>query len=235
MKYRNESLREALAAEYALGTLQGRARRRFERALKDDPGLRRRVADWQARLDPLNDRVPPVAPPARVWRAIQRRVRPPAARGGLAALWDNLGFWRGAALVSLSAALVLGASLGLLRPEPSNLMVVVMSDAQAQPVMTVSWDTDARGEKRMRIRVVGHAQMAPDTAWELWMLPGGDRKPVSLGLVTTHQTQNLIVPQAISAEIDAAWGLAMSVEPEGGSPTGLPTGPVLYKGQCTAL
>jgi len=235
VKYRNESLREALAAEYALGTLQGRARRRFERALKDDPGLRRRVADWQARLDPLNDRVPPVAPPARVWRAIQRRVRPPAARGGLAALWDNLGFWRGAALVSLSAALVLGASLGLLRPEPSNLMVVVMSDAQAQPVMTVSWDTDARGEKRMRIRVVGHAQMAPDTAWELWMLPGGDRKPVSLGLVTTHQTQNLIVPQAISAEIDAAWGLAMSVEPEGGSPTGLPTGPVLYKGQCTAL
>ena len=106
MKYRNESLREALAAEYALGTLQGRARRRFERALKDDPGLRRRVADWQARLDPLNDRVPPVAPPARVWRAIQRRVRPPAARGGLAALWDNLGFWRGAALVSLSAACV---------------------------------------------------------------------------------------------------------------------------------
>ena len=65
------------------------------------------------------------------------------------------------------------------------------------------------------------------------MLPGGDRKPVSLGLITTHETQSLMVPRELSAAIDAAWGLAMSVEPKGGSPTGLPTGPVLYKGQCT--
>jgi anti-sigma-K factor RskA len=50
MKYRNELVREALAAEYALGTLQGRARRRFERSLKDDPALRRHVAGWSARM-----------------------------------------------------------------------------------------------------------------------------------------------------------------------------------------
>jgi anti-sigma-K factor RskA len=61
--------------------------------------------------------------------------------------------------------------------------------------MTVSWDSDSRGDKRMRIRVIGHAEMAPDTAWELWMLPGGDRKPVSLGLITTHATQSLVLPR----------------------------------------
>ncbi|HEU5282601.1 MAG TPA: anti-sigma factor [Burkholderiales bacterium] len=235
MKYRNELLREALAAEYALGTLQGRARRRFERSLKDDPALRRYVASWQERLAPLDAALAPVQPPARVWRAIQRRTTASHARRGLGGLWDSLGFWRGAAFASLAAALILAASLGVLRPERPELMVVVMSDERAEPKMTVSWDTDDRGDKRMRIRVLGHAQMAPDTAWELWMLPGGDGKPRSLGLITTHATQSVVVPRELAAQVDAAWGLAMSVEPYGGSPTGLPTGPVLYKGQCTKL
>jgi anti-sigma-K factor RskA len=235
MKYRNELVREALAAEYALGTLQGRARRRFERSLKDDPALRRYVAGWQERLAPLDGALAPVQPPARVWHAIQRRITASGARRGLAALWDNLGFWRGAAFASVAAALLLAASVGVLRPERSELMVVVMSDEHAAPKMTVSWQTDDRGDKRMRIRVLGHAEMAPDTAWELWMLPGGDRKPLSLGLITTHETQSVVVPRELAAQVNAAWGLAMSVEPTGGSPTGLPTGPVLYKGQCTRL
>jgi anti-sigma-K factor RskA len=84
----------------------------------------------------------------------------------------------------------------------------------------------------MRIRVIGHADMAPGTAWELWMLPGEDQRPVSLGLITTHDAQTVIVPEPLSAKLDQAQGLAMSVEPAGGSPTGLPTGPVLYAGQC---
>jgi anti-sigma-K factor RskA len=77
--------------------------------------------------------------------------------------------------------------------------------------------------------------MDPGTAWELWLLPGGERKPVSLGLITTHETQTVQVPAHLLPAIDAAWGLAMSVEPEGGSPTGAPTGPVLYKGRCTRM
>lgn len=235
MKYPSDELREALAAEYALGTLQGRARRRFEHTLKHDPALRRHVAAWQARLDPLNDAVAPVAPPARVWHAIQRRIHPRTARRGLGAVWDSLGFWRGAAAASLAAAVILAAGLGSLSPEPTSMMVAVMTDDAAQPRLTVSWDSDQRGDKRMRIRVLGHAEMAPDTAWELWMLPGGNRKPVSLGLITTHETQNLVLPRTVSTQVNAAWGLAMSVEPKGGSPTGLPTGPVLYKGQCTAI
>lgn len=233
MKYRNELVREALAAEYALGTLQGCARRRFERSLRDDPALRRYVAHWQERLAPLDAAVAPVQPPARVWRAIERRVT--AAPRGWAALWDSLGFWRAAAFGALAATLILAASLGALQSERVELMVVVMSDERAEPKMTVSWEAVGRGDKRLRIRVLGHAEMPPDTAWELWMLPGGDGKPLSLGLITTHETQSVPVPRELATAINAAWGLAMSVEPKGGSPTGLPTGPVLYKGQCTRL
>jgi anti-sigma-K factor RskA len=65
----------------------------------------------------------------------------------------------------------------------------------------------------------------------MWILPEGDGKPISLGLITTHETQVMRIPAAMAAKLDAAPGLAMSVEPAGGSPTGLPTGPVLYMGK----
>ena len=113
---------------------------------------------------------------------------------------------------------------------PRETMVVVMSDDQSRPAITVSWRPQQIGEKRLRVRVIGHQTMAPDTAWELWMVPPGGGKPVSLGLINTHETQTVVVPPQLQDAINSALALAMSVEPAGGSPTGLPTGPVLYQG-----
>jgi anti-sigma-K factor RskA len=82
----------------------------------------------------------------------------------------------------------------------------------------------------MHIRVMGHESMAPDQSWELWLVPGGDQKPLSLGLVNTDPEQELVVPPEAAPMMNDAWGLAMSVEPHGGSPTKQPTGPIMYKG-----
>jgi anti-sigma-K factor RskA len=74
--------------------------------------------------------------------------------------------------------------------------------------------------------------MAPGTTWEMWMLPGGQAAPVSMGLITTDADQTMRLKPALAQRMDGAWGVAMSVEPAGGSPTGAPTGPVIFKGQC---
>jgi len=235
VKYPNDDLREALAAEYALGTLQGRARRRFERSLKEEPALRRLVVAWQERLTPLNEGIAPVQPPARVWRSIEQRIRKTSRRG--ASIWDSLGFWRTASFVASAAVVLLAVVLTTATPtsKPHDTMVAVLSDEQSNPAITVSWQADPRGAERLRVRVMGHAEMAPDTAWELWMLPGGDQKPISLGLITTHENQTVVLPRPLAVKINQASGLAMSVEPKGGSPTGVPTGPILYKGLCTMM
>jgi anti-sigma-K factor RskA len=240
VKYQNEQLRDALSAEYALGTLQGRARRRFERSLKDDPQLRRLVAQWQGRLAPLDALVEPTQPPARVWQAIQDRIQAGSRRqafGAPRSFWASLGFWRGAAIASATVAVALAVWLAVIPPatHPREMMVVVMADDKSAPVMTVSWPSQQKDGPKLRIRVLGHAEMPPGTAWELWMVPGGEQKPVSLGLINTEPTQELVIPQKMMPVINTAWGLAMSVEPEGGSPTGLPTGPVIYKGQRIGL
>ena len=72
--YRNPQLRDKLAAEYVLGTLRGRARARFESLLRYDPSLQRTVAEWEAGITPLAAAASEIAPPERVWQAIERRI-----------------------------------------------------------------------------------------------------------------------------------------------------------------
>ena len=74
MNYNKPQLRQMLAAEYALGTLAGPARRRFQRLLADDPALRRDVAWWEGRLHALHGGIAPVRPRAQVWQEIQLRL-----------------------------------------------------------------------------------------------------------------------------------------------------------------
>ena len=234
MRFADQTLRDKLAAEYVLGTLSARVRRRFEFHLRGNPQLRRAVSQWETRLAPLTDALPAIEPPARVWQAIKTRLR--IGRAAAPGFWESLSFWRVSSFASGLLALALIVLVVAPKPETpveGGRMVVVMNDlATRKPAMTATWEPGQRAGPTLRIRVIGHAEMAPNTAWELWMLPGGEHKPVSLGLITTHETQVVKIPQALAAQLDAAAGLAMSVEPAGGSPTGLPTGPVLYAGEC---
>jgi anti-sigma-K factor RskA len=116
-------------------------------------------------------------------------------------------------------------------------MVAVMNDDKGQPALVVSWPPmKAMRDPYVRIRVVQeHPVMAPGTTWEMWMLPPGKDSPVSMGLITTDADQTMKLRSALANRMEGAWGLAMSVEPMGGSPTGTPTGPVIFKGQCVKL
>jgi len=69
MNYDRPELRDRLAAAYALGTLRGAARRRLERLMSSDATLAAAVEDWQRRLNPLVEALPPVDPPGPLARA----------------------------------------------------------------------------------------------------------------------------------------------------------------------
>jgi len=228
--HKNPQLREKLASEYVIGTLRGRARARFQALLRYDPGLRQIVAEWEARLTPLAVAAGEIAPPTRVWRAVAQRIAGGATKG--------LAFWRGLAVTSTAFVLILAAFIGLApRPEPPMAMVAVMSDDKGEPALVVSWPPmKAMRDPYVRIKVVQeHPVMAPGTTWEMWMLPRGKAAPVSMGLITTDADQTMRIKPTLAERMEGAYGMAMSVEPEGGSPTGAPTGPVIFKGQCVKI
>ncbi len=225
MNLRDPDRANALAAEYVLGTLRGRARERFERLARTDRALTDAVRTWEERLLPLAEQLPPIAPPARVWAAILARIRgAPAAR---ASIWSSLGLWRALAFASLATVVALAVVLLKPLPEaPEGALVVVLAGTDAKPVLVASAD---RLGRTLSVKPVARVELAADRALELWMLPDGGN-PRSLGLISATG----VVRVALSGPADQALrnipALAVSLEPRGGSPTGQPTGPVLYSG-----
>jgi anti-sigma-K factor RskA len=233
MNFRNKpELQERLAAEYALGTLRGPARARFRRWLREDAALARAVAEWEARLVPMAQTVAPKRPPARVWREIEARLGP--AKGG--AVSRRGFFWRGLALAASGAAAAFVFMTVVLPPRPATpgSYVALLSDPKTQkPVLMV---TARRDGTQMRLRTLDPAIAVSDASLELWALPKGG-KPKSLGLVSDPAqpgaNRSLLQLAAIADKtLSDVPMLAVSLEPRGGSPTGAPTGPVLYAGPC---
>ena len=233
--YRNPGLRNRLAAEYVLGTLRGRARDRFSALLRYDYDLRRVVAAWEARLTPLAAAAHEVEPPARVWRSISQRI---AGDGSKVGWWSSLALWRGLAATALCFTLILAALLNAVpRPEPPMAMVTVMTDDKGIPALVVSWPPmKSMREPYIRVKVVQeHPVMDSGTSWEMWMMPENQAAPVSLGLITTDRDQVMKLDPALASRMGSAKAIAMSVESAKGSPTGAPTGPVIFKGHCIKM
>lgn len=222
-------LKNTLAGEYVAGAMDGDARRTFEDRMAWDDELREAVNTWERRFDVFAEALPEVRPPKRVWKAIHRRVAPEPDTGGL---WASLAFWRSAAAFATVAALALGLSGLLLKPAgnlPQAVYVAVFTDDQAKPMFVVS---QAGESGQMRVRSLTHP--AADKSYELWLLPDKQRsQPVSLGLLPEGGADQLRIAGNLRAAIRESTGLAVSLEPYGGSPKPVPTGPV--KGVATMV
>lgn len=216
-------LRQRLAAEYALGTLRGGARERLKRWLRDDPELAREVAQWEARLTPMASAVAPATPPQRVWQEIERRLAPKAAR--------TSSVWRALGLVASGAAAALLVVAVLFRPPasmPASYIAVLSDPKTNQPVLVA---TAERGETVLRVNTLDPAIHVAGRSLELWALPKGGT-PKSLGVLAPTERVSLKLAAAADKSLGDVPALAISLEPQGGSPTGQPTGPVLYTGPC---
>jgi anti-sigma-K factor RskA len=240
MDYARQDLADALAAQYVAGTLRGPARRRFETLLAAHPALRQAVTEWRARLMPLTTAVEPQAPPASAWAGIERRLWPeatPAATAAAAAVpwWRALSFWRAASGFATVAAISLAVLLATPQPQAPPVVVVLQAaeGAPAGPTgggtFVASFSADGRS---LVTRPVQPVALQVDRALELWAVPP-QGAPRSLGLISASGLTVIRrdkLPQALLDQRNTA-ALAVSVEPSGGSPTGAPTGPVVFAGK----
>jgi anti-sigma-K factor RskA len=215
----NREVIDRLASEYALGTLRGPARRRFERWRASTPFVDERCRFWEERLMHLAKDLKPVQPPAHVWPAIQRRLNLTNRQTALRRI-------RSFALAASVVLLVGVAALLYWRSLPAN---------RATAVATISaksgehlWELEVFGKAD---RLVARAAKLParpaGSDYELWALPAG-AAPVSLGVLpaagATRRTLTVMQKQALALSTQ----VAVSIEPRGGSPTGQPTGAVLF-------
>lgn len=225
-----------LAGEYVLGVLDAAARRDASARIAADRAFAREVEAWEVRLAPLAADIAPVTPPARVWTRILATLghAVPAVRESL---WDRVETWRRLA----AAAFVVAATACVIAwfvaqrpvetlPTPVPLVAVMATD-DGKPAFVATVD-----------RSSGDMVVTPVGAWtdathvpELWLIPPGATKPLSLGVVGTSSAAAMRIPASLLAGLQVSATLAISVEPPGGSPTGQPTGPVVAKGSLARI
>jgi anti-sigma-K factor RskA len=245
-------LLDRLASAYALGTLRGGARRRFEALAREQAPVRAAALIWQSRVASMNELQAPSEPPPAVWTRIDNLVRADQDQATMAAArqtqppqqpkggWlRSLALWRStAAAGALATVLAVVTAVGLqdnlgnqidelqarLASTPQVEYVAVLNDDKASASMLVTFDPQ---QKRLTLQRVGNFQESADKSLQLWALPpeGGPR---SLGVLTHDRLLKLAAAEKDVRQVPA---LAISLEPKGGVPseTG-PTGPVLFKG-----
>ena len=233
----SQTLRNYLAAEYVLGTLSGAARKRFEYYISQDPSLQALVQKWGQVLNPMGSLVEAIEPPKRVWKEIERRLN---LKNSNKSLWSSLALWRTISLIGATLTIVVGLYLGpfkSIQPSLPTDYLAVIENSQSQGAWVISTDLK---QKRLIVRNLKTQQIASNKDFELWLLPDASKKktfksPISVGLIRASAMTELSLSDKVFNAIQQAGGVAVSLEPQGGSPTGLPTGPVLYQGKLQLL
>ncbi|MBX2885924.1 MAG: anti-sigma factor [Granulosicoccus sp.] len=240
------------AGEYVIGTLSLAERTTFAKLVESDPDALRRVVWWETRLAHLDRDVVPVDPPAAVWQGIQQRLQHGNTRQSATQVADlaeasrrirdqqqSLSVWRGFAALASAACLVLAITLWTQqsdRPGSGEIVALsydgisIITDSDNRPL----WVIDASvSDKKLRITTVGLPDTQPDKSFELWMVKANDQGVSSMGLLPLEVAQSVIINTPTFKEDGVAF--AVSLEPTGGSPEAVPTGPVLYSGPIQKL
>ncbi|MCH2276244.1 anti-sigma factor [Thalassospira sp.] len=223
---------DMLAAEYVLGTLDPDMRRTVDERRSHEDDLNAAIADWEKRLSPLNAHYRDEMPSRDLFPAIRARIEGARAQADniveIDLLKRKLARWRigtfatGALAASLMVAVLVS---DFATPVQDRQFVAVFHRDDTQPAFVMSIDLDTRA---VIIRPVS-ATLPEGKAYQLWI--ASDQlgpAPKSLGLL-----ENASVPTTRSlGEFDPALlrnaTFGISLEPEGGSPTGRPTGPAIH-------
>ncbi|TMH60373.1 MAG: hypothetical protein E6H57_21520 [Betaproteobacteria bacterium] len=202
---------DRLAREYALGTLAGPARRRFERLLRQTPAAMRAVGAWQERLGGLAGAVPSMQPSESVWRRLEQRLfvsARPAPRGPLQWLWGVLS-------VRALGGVLAGALLcvALLRFQP--WLIGMEPESEVLPQSYVGLLTDAGGKPTV--------------------LASSRRHGRPVGVVPGSGTGTVALADTSEALFFNVSRLAVSIEAAPAKAGDKPSGDFVLSGHCVKL
>ena len=227
----------ALAGEYVLGVLEAEESRVIERRLQDDVAMKAAVAEWREKFAELDAAASVATVSPALWTRIERAVAEQASPAAASAvdrpsirLWDNLRFWRLSGLASAAACIVLAVGMASLpgRPAPQPVVIAVLEAQDSTPGAII----EAFADGHIRLVPLTDIPVPPGRALQVWTLWDRDRGPVPLGLLgSAHRAVLNVDGQPVPRPQQL---YEITLEPETGSPTGRPTGPVLYKGFAAA-
>ena len=243
MNYLHPERLDRLAREYALGTLAGGARRRFERVLRQSPAATLAVGVWQERLANLSASVPAMQPRAAVWQGLEQRlfasatapVEKPSPWRWLADLFSARTLGSALAGVFL-CVLVLRMQPGLIGAEPQRetlpaSYVGLLLDPAGKPAVLAS---SRRHGKQLTVKLLQPLVVPPGAVAQLWALPRDGSAPFPVGLLPPQGSGTVALADSSEKLFFTVSQLAVSFEPAPAQP-GTKPGSFVLSGHCVKL
>lgn len=215
---------DLLAAEYVLGTLDPDMAQAVAARAAREPALAAAIAEWEERLAPLAGLARPVPPPPALWHRLAAATG--AGEPARMPLLRSLAFWRAGTAAGFALAAALAGIVLVRHPAPAPGPVAALVPPNGTPAAFIA---ETRPDGSIRLIPLQPVRVASDRDLELWALPPGATRPVSLGVIPASGRRVAPSPPA-----GGGTQLMVSLEPRGGSPTGAPTGPVLWGGTLRA-
>lgn len=235
---------DLLAGEYVLGVLDAQARQRVQARIEVEPDFAALVSAWEQRLGAMLGEIEPVPAPAHVWPRVRTSLGWLSVQGARRGLWQDINVWRGATAAAFAAAAALAAvflvnplttpapapepiaTAPAPEPAPAPAAVTTLAADDGSPAFLATVDTQ-RG--RVTVMPVPSAPDAGGRVPELWLIAEGEPAR-SLGVIDTAVAHQIEVPPELLAGLVPGSLLAVTLEPTGGAPQGVPTGPITAKG-----
>lgn len=228
---------DLLAAELALGLLEGAERKSAKAREDEDASFAALAEEWRERFAPMLT-VSPQAPGEHVWAGIRSRLsanddQPLSAAEAALRRWRAFAISASAVAASLALVLVTrGPSEAPSEQRPPQAaaptMVAMLQGDDKPAIVTIS----ATSEGRLLVTPVRLS--TGDRVPELWIIPE-DGKPRSLGVIPASAPSTMQIHPARMPHVHRGATFAISEEPPGGSPTGAPTGPVIATGKISIV
>jgi anti-sigma-K factor RskA len=239
---------DALAADFVMGLLDGADLAAAEQRLATDDDFAKAVSAWRERLSDFDATAEEVQPSPALWQRIATTTQTgladpqPAARSQAISprLWDNIRFWRiagigGAVAAALAVVMITGAltttrqlrsELAALAERKPVYVAVLVNDQTREAGAIVNTFANGRVEL-IPLRAIDVPAGRTLQVWTLWDRAVG---PKSVGLTDQPRALQLdlkALPETVQDQL-----FEITLEPQGGSPIGRPTGPILFKGNA---
>ncbi|MFU1479577.1 anti-sigma factor domain-containing protein [Roseovarius sp. C7] len=228
---------DILINEVVLGLANEADVARVEEMASRDPAVAAQLDRARSRFAPLDDTADEVPLPDGFWSRVEGDLNaaPDDTTSGWAEVVDlssvrrAMTRWRGAVFSGIAAALLLAMTLSwtLMTPVEPSVIAVLLND-QGEAIALV----EVRRDNTTLVTLLEQAQVPSERVMQVWTKPDDDGPPVSLGLLTSGRSETLVIEGLPAPHPQQLYEI--TVEPAGGSPTDLPTGPILGKGLAKA-
>lgn len=230
-RYQNPEVFEQLAIEYAVGSMQGRARKRFEALMDTHFYLRATVDAYENKFANLVELLPDAQPTDKVWNNIEAHIKATTPEEEKTPWWKTSFFMQGFSITAM--ALVITAVM-LFNPMSGNNPTTYSAVLESETKDVMAFTKIQKSDMKLSIDIMKKVHVPSDMELTLWCHPKHGGMPMKMGTISKSGKTVIFISKEEWQELKNVGLLAVSMEKSDSKSVMKPTGKILLKGKLSS-